>query len=101
MKLNISTEGVPLAGTVQKDIEQRLDKDLERVLQHYLDDVKEANVRIIKKSRFGYKITFEMQLPGNKIYSEESNEDFHTALTILRDEVKKQILKDKEKKTKN
>lgn len=99
MKLNISTEGVPLQGTVQIEVEKRLGQDLERTLKHFPDDIKRATVHVKKRSRFGYKITFEMQLPGARIYSEESNAEFRLALTKLRDEVKRQIRRHKDKLT--
>ncbi|QQS38446.1 ribosome-associated translation inhibitor RaiA [Candidatus Woesebacteria bacterium] len=99
MKLQISASGVPLAGTVQSEIEKKLGEDLERPLKHFPEDVKNAVVHVSKESRFGYKITFEMKLPGTKIFSEESDADFFVALTKLREEVKRQILRHKDKIT--
>jgi len=96
MQLQISTENLPLEGTVKTLIEKRLDEDLNRVLKHFPDDLL-ATVHVSKESRFGYKATFEMQLPGLKIFSEEKHEDFPTLMTALRDEVKRQIRKHKER----
>lgn len=97
MKLQISTDGLPLEGTVRTQIEKRLGSDLEKVLQHFPEDVQQATVHVSKESRYGFKATFEMQLPGLRVFSEEKNEDFLALMTSLRDEVKRQIRKYKEK----
>ena len=97
MKLQISTGDLPLEGTVRTLGEKRLGSDLEKVLRHFPEDVRQATVHVSKRSRHGYKATFEMQLPGLRVFSEEKHDDFPTLMTRLRDEVKRQIRKHKEK----
>ena len=101
MQLQISVTGIPLEGTVREVIEKRLGSDLERVLKHFPDDIKKATVTLQKRSRHGYKASFAMQLPGLSLYSEEKHDDFHALMVNLRDEVKRQIRKHKEKITQN
>ena len=99
MKLQISASGVPLEGTVEKVLIQKLQSDLEKYLKHYNTTDIVADVRVEKRTRWGYKVTFDLMLPGNHhLFSEEKHENFHTAVNSLRDEVKRSIRKLKEKK---
>lgn len=97
MKLQISTDEIPLQGTVENYIEKHLNKDLEKYMRIYNDDTV-ANIRVKKGSRWGFKITFDMQIPGHHIFSEEKHEDFNKCVLIVRDEVKRQLNKAKEKR---
>lgn len=99
MRLQVTCDDIPLAGTVENLLKKHLQDDLQKYVSFFEKDGEDlvATVRVTKATRFGYKITFDLHLPGAHIFSEEKNEDFEPCVTNLRDEVKRQIRKTKEK----
>lgn len=99
MKLQISTDGVPLSGTqVEKLLEQHLLSDLIKYFERFDSEDLVADVRVVKRSRWGYKVTYDLKLSDKHIYAEEKDDLLPLAITKTRDEVKRQIRKFKEKK---
>lgn len=96
MKLQISASDLPLSGTVENVVVKHLRDDLAKYLKKYDDLV--ADVLVKKRSRWGYKVKFDMMLPGNHhVFCEEVHDDFVAAVCACRDEVKRQLLRIKEK----
>lgn len=73
---------------VYKLIEQKL----EQYLATFNPDLKVADVRIKKRSRWGYMTNFSMVLPGKKqIYAEAVDTNLDTALRALRHKIERQL----------
>lgn len=97
MKLQITSGKIPLSGTVEDLIAKNLGTDIEKYVENFDDGDLVANIRVQKRSRYGYKVIYEMRLPGNTIYSEEEDEDLRKAVRKLKYEVIRQIKRHKDK----
>jgi len=96
MKLQINAGSLPLEGTVENLITKDLGSDIEKYVAKFDSDLV-ANIRVMKRSRYGYKVFYEMHLPGTRIYSVESNESLQKAVRKLKYEVIRQIKRHKDK----
>ncbi|MFC1649557.1 HPF/RaiA family ribosome-associated protein [Patescibacteria group bacterium] len=97
MKLQINSGKIPLSGTVENLIRKNLGEDVEKHLQKFKNIDPTANVHVIKRSRFGFKVLYDLPLPGKRIFSEEKNEDLHKAIRKLKYEVIRQIKRHKDR----
>lgn len=98
MKLQISSPDLPLEGTVENHIGNKLGSALEKYLKKVPVDQRVADVHVRKQSSYEYKVTFDMDLPdGVHVFSEETADDFHKAVNQLHDEVARQLKRYKEK----
>jgi ribosome-associated translation inhibitor RaiA len=74
-------------------------KPLDKLLEDFQEDIKDATINIdyFQKEK-KYKINFNMWLPGKKhVFAEESNEVLLSALTDLREDLKRQLKEYKER----
>lgn len=99
MKLQISTEEV----TLTEDIEEIIDKKLNKALDKYLSSIdidnRDANVLIAKGVRWGFTVKFDMDLPGgHHIHINEKRKELPFAISAVSTEVKRALRKYKEKK---
>lgn len=98
MNIQLKSEGLKLTDKIKDIVEEKIGKDLEKHLEDFAVDMKKATVTIEKRSRWGYKSSFDMWLPGKEhIYSESINENLITSLTETRDQAIRQIEKYKDK----
>ena len=98
MKIQVVTENFELGDRTLSIIQHKIDKDLEKYLPSFNKDIKQARVKIEKRTRWGYKVSFNMWLPRKEhIFAEETGEDLLVTFTKLREEVKKQLKKYLEK----
>lgn len=97
MKLQITSGKIPLSGTVENLIAKNLGEDLEKYLENFDTTDTVANIRVHKRSRYGFKVIYDMHLPGTRIYSEEKNESLQKAVRKLKYEVIRQIKRHKDK----
>ncbi len=101
MNIQLKAEGLKLTDKIKDIVEEKIGADLEKYLEDFAIDMKNATVTIEKRSRWGYKVNFDMWLPGKEhIYSESTHENLITSLTETRDQAIRQIEKYKDK-TKN
>lgn len=70
---------------------------LKKNLQDFKEDLLVADVRVEKRSRWGYRVSFDMQLPGKHIFAEEKGEDLMKTVRDCRDAARRQVRKHVEK----
>ncbi|MBD3208456.1 MAG: hypothetical protein GF370_03305 [Candidatus Nealsonbacteria bacterium] len=94
MKIQVVTENFELGERVLNIIQDKLNEGLEKYLPSFDEDIKQARVKIEKRTRWGYKVSFNMWLPRKEhIFAEETGEDLMAAVTKLREAAEKQIKK--------
>ncbi len=102
MKLEIITKKIELTDYVRKLIDTKLVPKIAKLLRAFEDDEKIATVRLTTRSRWGYKVSLSMYLPGKVlIYGVEVHKDLQAAIVNLREEVVRQIKEYKEKRGSN
>lgn len=89
-KLNISDR-------LKKRIETKFETGLGKYLKHYQEDLKIASLSIEKKSRSGYEIKFDMNLPGCPINIKDTHKVLLDGIIRVRNQAKRQIQKYLEK----
>jgi len=94
MKIQVVAENFELGERVLDIIQDKLNEGLEKYLPSLDEDIKQAQVKIEKRTRWGYKVSFNMWLPRKEhIFAEETGEDLMTAIIKLREAVEKQLKK--------
>ena len=92
MRIKITTDGLELTPRIRRLVNEKIGLGLEKHLPHLNEEIKTADVKIIKGSRWGYKVNFDMRLPKNyQIYAEGEHEGLLSALVNLRDKLIRQI----------
>lgn len=92
MVINLTGDGVEINETYDKMVEEKFVKGIEKYLARFDKDLQVADMKIAKETRWGYKVSFNMTLPGKKkIYAEEKNESVLAAITGVRDNVERQL----------
>lgn len=98
MHIQLSGENVEITPHLEQLVEEKLTKDLEKLLLDFAPDMKTARVKIAKRSRWGYQVNFDMFLPGKEhLYAEDVSEDLPSVLVKVREEVEHQLLRYKSK----
>ena len=98
MNLQIIADKLELDKKIYKNIKTKIADKVDRLLSKFDFDIKKATMRISKRSRWGYKINFDMMLPHRQhIYAQEIHEDLIVAIKNLQKEVLRQIERYKEK----
>jgi hypothetical protein len=64
MDVLISCDGLDLDAEIQEIVEERFSSKLVKYLVNFDDDLKKGSLFIKKRSRWGYKVKFDMVLPG-------------------------------------
>lgn len=89
-KLNISDR-------LKQRIETKFETGLGKHLKHYQEDLKIASLSIEKKTRSGYEIKFDMNLPGCPINIKETHKVLLDGIISVRNKAKRQVQKFTEK----
>lgn len=98
MNLQIFSDSIELDEKLTKFIDERFTSKIDRLLTDFDEDMKTASLRIQKGVRWGFKVSFDLVLPGKKqIYSDETGKDLQTTILALRDEVVRQVKDYKDK----
>lgn len=98
MQIQILTDGVEIDDKVRGLIEKKLVPKLDKYLTHFDEDAKLATIKLEKRTRWGYKVNLNMNLPGKKhIFAEVKHNDLGAAVVDLREEVERQLIEYKEK----
>ncbi len=98
MKVLIATEEIQLTPDVNDLVQKKLNEKLDKYVNGIPEDVKEARVQLIRDSRWGFRVTFDLSLPGKKhIHAEEKHKELPAAITLVSEEAEKQLRKIKEK----
>jgi len=98
MQMNVATDGVLLTPDIDELVQKKLNQKLDKYLSHLPSDTKQAEVRLKRQSRWGFKVTFDVTLPGGKhIHAEEINKELNAAITIVSEEAERQLRREKER----
>ncbi len=98
MKVKIIGNNLKIDKYIQELVSDKIANDLEKYLKNYSQDVKNAVVKITKRKDWGYKVDFEMWLPGKKqLFADAVHEDLSSAIIELREKLERQIKKYKDK----
>ena len=98
MLVNINSKDVKLTDKMKGLVNEKLGGTVTKYLKGIPHD-KVAQVRMKRGSRFGYNISFSMNLAGNvKIFAEAKAKTFIKSLTSLREKLERQILVFKKKR---
>lgn len=88
MRLQIAADGITITPKRKEFIHEKLDRDLEQYLPDLNEELKTADVKITKRTRWGFKVNFNMSLPEKyNIYAEEKGESLQSTIILLRDDL--------------
>ena len=96
MKIFINEQKLTISDRLKERIQTKF-KTLEKYLKHYQEDLKNASLAIEKKSRSGYEIKFDMNLPGCPINVQKVSKVLMDGLIDVRNDAKRQIKKASDK----
>ena len=100
MKIEIKTKDLEITDFVQKLVDNKLKPKIDRLLKKLPADRKSALLRLTTRSRWGYKASLSMSLPGKvRIFGKEIHKNLESAIVNLREEVVRQIKEYKEKRS--
>ena len=92
MKVQIIGDNIEINEWIKNVVNDKITSDLEKYLKDFSDDIKRATVKIHKRSRWGYKVNFDMWLPGKEhIFAEAVHKDLPSAIVQLREKLERQI----------
>jgi len=98
MLVNINSKDVKLTDKMKSLVNKKLGETVTKYVKKIPHD-KVAEVRVRKGSRFGYRVSFSMNLVGNfKIFAEAKAKTFIESLTSLREKLERQLLEFKRKR---
>lgn len=98
MLVNINSKDIKLTDRMRSLVNKKLGATVTKYLRGIPHD-KMAEVRLKKGSRFGYRISFSMLLPGNfKVFANAKAKTFFLAVTALREKIERQLLEFKGKR---
>ena len=101
MKLHISTHEVVLTPDIEEVINKKFAPKVSKFLTHYPDDSVHIDLLLAKGDRWGFKVSCEMDLPGENIHAEASHKELAFAITDLAKELHERLRKKKEKSLNN
>jgi ribosome-associated translation inhibitor RaiA len=97
MNIIFNPQKLIISDRLRKRIETKFETGLGKFLKHYQEDLKVASLAIEKKSRSGYEIKFDMNLPGCPINIKDTHKVLLDGVMRVRDQAKRQIQKYLEK----
>ncbi len=93
MRIDVWFDGMrDRGGSLRRRVE-RMFSPLSRVAR----GVGSARLRVLKGKRWGYRVSFEMRMPNRKVFAEERGEDLLTTIARVRDMVRRQARKYRER----
>lgn len=91
MRLIISGDDFKISNQTRRLLADKL-SSIERKLPNFDEEVKTADIRIKKDSRWGMLMSFDMSLPKKKvIFAEVKGEDLLNMAVELAEEVERQV----------
>jgi len=82
-----------ISDRLKKRIETKFETGLGKYLKHYQEDLKVASLSIEKKTRSGYEIKFDMNLPGCPINIKDTHKVLLDGVIRVRNQAKRQVQK--------
>ena len=96
IRIDFQVDDVEPRGDIRDKV-GRVFASLDKYTGNFHDSLKTARVRVMKRSRWGYKILFDMSLPGRKIFAEGKGNDLLKLSHDVRDQARRQIKRYKAK----
>ena len=93
MKIFINEQKLKISDRLKQKIQIKFDRGLEKLLTHYQEDLKNASLSIERISRAGYRIKFDMNLPGCPVNIEKTSHVLIDGIVQVRNHAKRQIKK--------
>ncbi len=93
MNIIFNPQKLVISDRLRKRIETKFETGLGKFLKHYQEDLKVASLAIEKKSRSGYEIKFDMNLPGCPINIKDTHKILLDGVIRVRNQAKRQVQK--------
>lgn len=93
MQIFINEQKLKISDRLKQKIQVKFDRGLEKFLTHYQNDLKNASLSIEKITRAGYRVKFDMNLPGCPVNVEKTNHVLLDGIIQVRNDAKRQIKK--------
>ncbi len=94
MNIQIIGDNIEINKEIKDIVNDKLATDLEKYLKNFDEDMKNATVKIMKGKAWGYKVNFNMWLPGKEhIFAETKHKNLTSAIVELREKLEIQIKK--------
>lgn len=90
MKYSVTWEGFEPNMKEKAMVVEKMRK-LDQLLKDVKKDLKMVMVRIKKRSRWGYEVKLELELPGKTLFAKEEGEDLVKNLIAARGQLERQI----------
>ena len=92
MQIELLADEIAIDKKLRALVEERLIPKIDKLLSDFPQDEKLATIRIHKRSRFGFKLSFSMILPKKEhIFAETRNERLTAGVVELRQKVLRQV----------
>lgn len=93
MEIQIIGDGVEVDDRIREIVDTKIRLEIEKYLTDVEEDLKRSIVKIEKLAHHGFKVNFDIRLPGSggHIYSEETGDDLLNVVIALGREVSRQI----------
>lgn len=96
MKIDMQIDGVDEKENVPGQIE-KIFGSLEKNTKNFGDSLSRARIRVMKGSRWGYRVIFDMKLPGRTIFAKGKGANLIKLASEVREQARRQIEKYKDK----
>jgi len=93
MNIIFNPQKMNISDRLKKRIETKFETGLGKYLKHYQEDLKVASLSIEKKTRSGYEIKFDMNLPGCPINIKDTHKVLLDGVIRVRNQAKRQVQK--------
>jgi len=92
MNIDLLGDNVEITDKIRSEVDTKLGQKLEKYLTTFNEDMTHAQMTLTKDTNWGWKINFDMRLPGKKqIFADAKKETLRATLTDLRDKLIPQI----------
>ena len=93
MNIIFNPQKMNISDRLKKRIETKFETGLGKYLKHYQEDLKVASLSIEKKTKSGYEIKFDMNLPGCPINIKDTHKVLLDGIIRVRNQAKRQVQK--------
>lgn len=97
MKLHTSSQDVEITPEIEDVIEKKLITKVSRLVKRYPEEAVQMRIMITKGERWGFKVSADIDLPGDNIHAEEKHKELEYAIVALAKELQQILRKKKEK----
>ena len=92
MKIQITGDNIDIDTRIRDLVHNKIATNLDKYLETFTEDIKTATLNIHKRTRWGYRASFDMLLPGKEhIFAEATHKKLSSAIVKLREKLERQI----------